>query len=456
MRRPPAPVVTYAIITANVAVFAWMLVRGVPFLSPGVGDLLEFGADNPPLVVSGEWWRLFACMFVHAGVVHVALNMWALRVLGPPVEMLFGRWPFAIMYILCGWGGSVASCLWHPAGVSVGASGAIFGLPGVIVAFFVMHRSQLPPGLFRAQMRSMATFLGINLLIGLSIPQIDLAGHAGGLVTGFACGIAGYRSVRSAAAITQAQLLKFALVAVVLAAMIPLIRARVLDDQDAAHEFWWIRGDRAQDAGRFEDVHAIGQSAVESDPEWAHGYELRASAALQGPDPDRARADLDRALQLDPSSARTWMMRAWLRARAGDHKGASEDFERATELGDIDVLGLWFRGRTRHALELWAPALRDFESEIELHGASASEAQLYAWSCREHLGMPEVATRELESALAAGRLGSGWERDVAEYLTGRISDAEFAQRMDATRSSARALLWSREKSAATGAKASAR
>lgn len=436
--------ITYALIAVNVIVYAWMLARGVDFMSPDVDDLLAFGADSPARVTLGEPWRLFTCMFVHAGIVHLGCNMWALRSLGPPVEMLFGRARFALMYVLAGLGGSVASCLWNPAGVSVGASGAIFGLPGALMAFFVMHRSQLPPGLFSAQMRWMGTFLAINVLIALSIPQIDLAGHVGGLVTGFACGLAGYRSRASTAAITRPQVVKFAAIAVVLAASIPAIHARVSHDERAQEQYWIIRGESALKSKDLRSTRSISDSIVEALPNWAYGYELRARVLVLTADHEGALRELDRALELDPDADIALRLRAWLRTESGDHPGALADLRRLIGLGGLETPGEW------------KAALTVFEREIAEHGAADREAQLYAWSCRVRLGMRDSAMQALRAALDAGELGSGFERAVGEYLVGAISDVEFEQRARNAGLADKVQFWTHEKSAALATKAVAR
>jgi membrane associated rhomboid family serine protease len=130
-------------------------------------------------IANGEYYRLFTSMFMHYGLLHLALNMWALWVVGRSLEAMFGRLRFLAIYLVCGLGGSVAAYLFQPLGTTAGASGAIFGLFGVIV--FVLRRMQ----------RSLAGILPtivINLLFTFSIPQISKAGHLGGLVTGLIVG----------------------------------------------------------------------------------------------------------------------------------------------------------------------------------------------------------------------------------------------------------------------------
>jgi membrane associated rhomboid family serine protease len=132
-------------------------------------------------VADGEYYRLFTAMFVHYGLLHIALNMWALWVLGRPLEAMFGPWRFLAVYLVCGLGGNVAAYVFSPGVPAAGASTAIFGLFGVF--FFVLRKLNL-------SVQSLVPVLVINLVITFGASQvISVAGHIGGLITG---GLIGY------------------------------------------------------------------------------------------------------------------------------------------------------------------------------------------------------------------------------------------------------------------------
>ena len=131
---PRAPV-TPALIAINVSVFLIMLAMGMALFGGKADTYLRFGANFAPLTTGGEWWRLLTCTVVHAGVLHLAFNMWALWDSGQLTERLFGSAWFTAIYLFAGVGGSLASMLWQPAAVSVGASGAIFGVFGALLAY---------------------------------------------------------------------------------------------------------------------------------------------------------------------------------------------------------------------------------------------------------------------------------------------------------------------------------
>jgi membrane associated rhomboid family serine protease len=164
-----SPVVTWTIIGINAALFLIQLAY------PPITGLLEMW---PAAVANGQWWRLITSAFLHSTQLpfHILFNMWALAILGPPLEHLLGRLRFVILYLLSALGGSTLGYLLAPVGfLSLGASGAIFGIFGAV--FIVSRRLQLDS-------RWIVVLLIINLVISFTAPFIDWRGHVGGLVTG--------------------------------------------------------------------------------------------------------------------------------------------------------------------------------------------------------------------------------------------------------------------------------
>lgn len=144
------------------------------------GLLVALGANYGPLVKNGEIYRLVACMFLHGGIMHFGLNMYSLFIVGPRVEDFFGKWKFLLIYFLSGICGSLLSVGMNPDVVSIGASGAIFGLFGALVYFGYSYR-----GYIGAMIRSQIVPIVIyNLFLGFIIPGIDMWGHVGGLIGG--------------------------------------------------------------------------------------------------------------------------------------------------------------------------------------------------------------------------------------------------------------------------------
>lgn len=186
----PRVSVTAALIAINLLVFVVMAVGGVSVFAPGPEDLLRWGASYGPYDLADGWWRLFSSMFVHIGVIHIALNMYCLASLGPIAETIFGSARFLALYILSGVAGAIASAGVHPDIVSAGASGAIFGVAGALAAVIYVSRN---PVMQRARGRlskaGIGTFVIYNLIYGTADAGIDNAAHVGGLAAGFLMGL---------------------------------------------------------------------------------------------------------------------------------------------------------------------------------------------------------------------------------------------------------------------------
>jgi rhomboid protease GluP len=177
------------LIAANVVMFILTAFSARSVMDIPVAVLLEWGANVGPLTIGHEWWRLLSSMFLHAGIIHIAVNMVSLWYLGRVAHRRFGDAAFMAAYFIGGLGASLASVSLHSETVSVGASGAIFGLLGTLFAATFARNPEMRS--VQRQVRSeLLKVLGINLLIGFSIPHIDNAAHIGGLVTGFLYGMA--------------------------------------------------------------------------------------------------------------------------------------------------------------------------------------------------------------------------------------------------------------------------
>ncbi|RPH36379.1 MAG: rhomboid family intramembrane serine protease [Chloroflexi bacterium] len=184
------PLVTWTLIGMNVGVFAIDAVLGGMAelgLMSGGGPLLEFGYVSADTVAAGEWWRVFTSAFLHLGILHLALNMWALYLFGPLLEQLYGHIEYLAIYLLCAAGGSVLTILVAPDQAAVGASGAIFGLLGL--AFAVSRRRHLAlPRQTRAVLGQIGSLLVVNLAFTFFVPGISITGHLGGLAVGLLLG----------------------------------------------------------------------------------------------------------------------------------------------------------------------------------------------------------------------------------------------------------------------------
>ena len=176
--------VTLALVALNVLVFVFLSIKGAGVFVPDGDVAVRWGSNFGPMTLGGQWWRLLTSMFIHFGIFHLALNMFALYQAGCLVERMYGSAHFLLLYLFAGVSGSVASLLWHPSINSAGASGAIFGVFGGLLVFMLDKRNRVPMSVMATTRNSALAFIGYNLLNGFSHAGIDNAAHLGGLVGG--------------------------------------------------------------------------------------------------------------------------------------------------------------------------------------------------------------------------------------------------------------------------------
>jgi len=198
---------TYFLLSVNIIVYVWMVLRGVSPTSPTIQDLAHFGANNAYLVLAGgQWYRLVAAIFVHIGIIHIATNMWCLWNLGLLGEPLLGPWGLIAVYVLTGVAGNLLSItvdvieafivhapLQLYSSMGAGASGAVFGIAGILIVLLSNHKLPIPWSELKRLRTSVVRFAGINLLIGAATifagpVRIDNSAHIGGFLSGLALG----------------------------------------------------------------------------------------------------------------------------------------------------------------------------------------------------------------------------------------------------------------------------
>jgi len=175
---------TYTLIGINVVLYLISALYSGTLDDLPLDKLLDLGAMNGLLVVfQGEWYRIVTAMFLHGGLMHIAMNMFSLYIVGRGVELYFNKSSYLILYMMSGLFGAMVSLYMHPNSVGVGASGAIFGLFGAIVGFFFYHKDRLGSQ-SKEVLKEFIVILVLNLVLGLSISSIDLSAHIGGLLVG--------------------------------------------------------------------------------------------------------------------------------------------------------------------------------------------------------------------------------------------------------------------------------
>ena len=180
--------VVQSLLIMNVVWFVYMTTAGVSLYKPDPMLLVRFGALYGPLVYSGETWRLLSCIFVHIGLLHIGFNMFVLYMIGRDLEVLYGHAAFLWVYLFSGLCGALGSLFFHPYSLTAGASGAIFGLAGAALSFYLRLREPMLKNVFVRWRNSLLAFVVYNIIFGFLIPGIDIFAHFGGLIAGFAMG----------------------------------------------------------------------------------------------------------------------------------------------------------------------------------------------------------------------------------------------------------------------------
>lgn len=179
--------ITLSIAAINILVFVVMVCYGVGVTSIDSHSLVAWGANYGPLVHQGQWFRLLTSVFLHGGLMHLVVNLYGLLFAGLLLEPRLGQARFASLYLAAGVTGSLFSIRFHPATVSVGASGAIFGLYGTLITMMIrQNRAKGDPG---PPILNFVIYVGANLLVGSLSRGVDNAAHIGGLLCGVLGGV---------------------------------------------------------------------------------------------------------------------------------------------------------------------------------------------------------------------------------------------------------------------------
>jgi membrane associated rhomboid family serine protease len=330
---------TFVFLAANVFVFLLM------YLAGGTEDfnvLRAYGAKFNSLINAGEWWRFVTPVFIHIGWLHLLVNMYSLFMLGPYVERLYGSARFVFFWIATGVAGVAASYFASSVGgqpgflgrflfrggdgPSAGASGALFGLVGVLFVFGIKFRHELPEGFKRAFGFGMLPTILLNLVIGYTIPFIDNAAHLGGFLAGAAlAAVVGYKRPGQKASVAFAwHALQIAALALVAAGF-----GEVALHFDGPAPSFSGRAAPARPAGGAQPVGLFIEAHNEAQKAFAKALDGGDVAAA-----DRALEKLDRAPALDAQSAQLLEELKTLVARARDHARQLEQERTSRQAGE--------------------------------------------------------------------------------------------------------------------------
>jgi len=317
-------VATLVILALNLLVFLLLTLAGG---STNQDVLLNFGASYGPYIRRGEYWRLVMPMFLHIGLLHLLVNTYALYILGPILERVYGYGRFALLYVVCGIGSSLLSMTISPH-IAAGASGAIFGVAGGMLVTGYLHRAAVPGRWGRAFGRGILPFIVLNLALGWSVPGIDNWGHLGGLVSGMLlAGLLpppGHDTLPGSTQEEPSQAAVFIPIAVVAVAM-----AATVDHYRTSRAMLRLLDEAARfrAAGQAGPARERIQEALRLTPRDERPHEELGALYLdQGRVADAIR-EYEEARRLSPASPRAQLGLALAYRRKGDFTKAQEIFE---------------------------------------------------------------------------------------------------------------------------------
>ncbi len=448
----PIPVVTLALVAANVLVFAVMVACGVSAFGRTGEALVAWGASYGPYEVDGQWWRLLSAAFVHGGVAHLSWNMLYLLVAGPRVERMFGRRAYLAIYLLAAGAGNVASLAAHPALAGVGSSTAVFGVLGALIAGAALGDRSGP----HKRLLLWCVILSVlDLLAGGLVGQPALAAHLGGLVAGLVLGVA---LRRSPATLTPASGRRVGVVVAVAAVCAiggaAFAFARVQPPITLRALTIAIRADSGQLDVALHDARAL----VADRPDDAAVQELVGTLYFAKGQNAEAIVAFERARALNPGAGRTWLASALtnvgryddaVRVRreamarspadadahgalgfdligSGNVAGAIAAYRRAAELGRSPRWHMRI-GYADFLDQRYADAAAEYARYLEKTKAPDVYPLLWYAATLRQLGQADRADAVL-AAHAERFRGEGWADALFRFADGSVTEAALLAR----------------------------
>ena len=433
VRRESSITLTHVLFGANLAVFLGMeLASGAPAMDFSLPLLVHWGANYGPLTLSGAWWRLFTYMFLHGGVMHIAFNMWCLWNLGALSESLYGRWTYAAVYLTTGVAAGLASVAWNPGVPSVGASGAIFGLAGALIASFALGEFSMPSGALRGTLRSLLFFAGFNLFFGSVVPGIDNAAHIGGLVSGLILGaLIAVAAPREDAPLRRASVIVVVALAVVAAGFGvqrwrggPMQVGRAYDalsQNQPSRAIAQLQAILRQQPNLVQAHYALGQAYFNQEMyERAEG-EFKRVLELQPQHKDaqfalgmvylsekrthEAKLQFTEMLAQDKNYGDAHLGLGMALADEENHQAAIEEFKTAARLG-TDLTGVSFEmGQSYAKLKMYDEAIAAYQEEVKKNGdgVDIETALAEAYAAKGMTAQAQAAQKKASELRNGGR-----------------------------------------------------
>ncbi|HEV2989632.1 MAG TPA: rhomboid family intramembrane serine protease [Candidatus Angelobacter sp.] len=348
--------VTALLAAINITVFVAMVATGVSFVDPNGNDLVKWGGNWGVRTLAGEYWRLLTAAFVHAGIIHIALNMWCLLSFGPLAERLFGKWQTLAIYLFTGVGGSLLSVGYDHERLSVGASGAIFGIAGALLSGVKLGNLSITTGQKRSIFSSIAMFAFYSFAFGMR-PGVDNMCHLGGFVTGLILGVPLAAPSSSKSKHNLIQIVTLLLTAALLAV--------------AANQLVQAHGQtfKAEALLQQEDYPGaiqVLERRVASHPDDEDALVKLGNAYELNHQPEKGVDAFEKAVRLNPNSSKTQTMLGYAYRVTGQIDKEITAFEEAVKLNPADSQSLMALGFAYEKNKQREKAIATFEQALQL------------------------------------------------------------------------------------------
>ena len=411
---------TQALVFVNVAVFLAMGALGASVMNPPSQTLVRWGANYGPLTFSGEWWRLISYNFLHSGLLHIGFNMWCLWDLGTLCESLYGTWTFGALYLISGVAGGLASTGINPYRLSVGASGAIFGLAGALIAGYYLGEFSIPRPMIQMRLRSLLTFVAYNIILGF-VGATDNFCHLGGLVAGLICGALIARFAPSSEDVSGR-------IAIVAVAVLVLSGTTVSLERSRSYVLHAQRGNDLLGQNRLDDAISELQAAIRANPKYLPARIGLAEAYYSKEQYPQAEAELKQVLAIQPQNVNAAYSLGFVYLAEHNSQDAKATFAKLLAR-DSNLPGAHYGlGMALAAGGDDRAAIPEYQTTIKLRPELGG--------VHYHLGLSEAKLNQYDDAIAAfqqeAQNGDDYDNEIAladaYQAKGMVKEAEEARR----------------------------
>lgn len=425
--------VVKAIMVVNLVLFVLMVFAsgGKELMNPTTEFLIQWGANAGAFTLDGDYWRIITAAFLHGSFLHIAMNMAVLWDVGPLVERIYGSKRFLLLYFFAAITASLNTLFWNPGGCSVGASGAVFGIFGAMLAFYQSHRKSIPAHVIKEKSRVVMAVIGYNLIFGVMQPNIDNAGHVGGLIGGFLIGLA--LSPREPLQ-RRIRFLEVLGVAVCTALCIGLWTVDKTVPMDKNGTFAIMSALRMHAKGRSEESLKFLNRYIDD----LHGAEpdvrlMRAELLINEKSKlNEAMQDVDLVLKANPNSAHANQMKAYILLRENKPTEALEYTQRGLQSPGNSGIGLLLI--QAEALTKLGRFPETIDTLTGIIKADPKYGAAYAMRaiCYRQLQQNDFAKADFEKALELGAASSEVYRGLGllNFITGNYHEAITYYRRD--------------------------